>query len=399
MKNNKYNEEHLEKIEHLLGYFDAQALASYRNEPQKYVIETSDFNGHLSNTEEYIYQLMDTDRLNQVVNIRFGYRTLEDNNIAIVVWLPDLVKSSSHIEKWNAFRLTAPIWTHEYDERFNNWVRRFIEGSWDVKNGPSVHLQHTISLINSLTSEVVGIPLFKHDLVIKFPAAENNHRYQDAHRELYGYLIDGLDKQCISQLATHLNQTINIASSKSVKAICMLFPQLSATSNFMSAVGLVSEQRRLATHSVRPIATDFLASTQFSQDLSLCLTAFKDLLSILESQLNVSSSQAHKRHSARDWLPKIDRSAETHYSIARASQMKGKTVEKVEFGFRKVYEDVHGSEAIIIYFTDGTIMGLQTATNIRNILGYSSEHSLEEFHVDFDITWLPSLTTEDKSET
>ncbi len=33
--------------------------------------------------------------------------------------------------------------------------------------------------------------------------------------------------------------------------------------------------------------------------------------------------------------------------------MEGKTIEKVEFGFRKDIKNVHGSEALVIYFTDG----------------------------------------------
>lgn len=397
MTNKKYDQSNFEKIKHLLGYFDVQVLASYRNEPQKYVIETKDFNGQLTNTEEYFYQLMETERSDQTVHIRFGYRILEDNNVAIVAWMPDLVKSSSHIEKWNAFRLRNPKWTQEYDERFNNWVRRYLEGSWEVEYGSTANLEHTVDLINSLTSEIVGIPLFKHDLDVKFPYAENTHRYQDAHKDLYGYLIDGLDKQCITQIASYLSKNINVANSKSVKALCELFPELSAPSNFMSVMELISEQRRLASHGVRPIATDFLASTQFMQDLSFCLSAFTDLLSILERELNVSGKQAHKRHSARKWFPKIDRPAKSNYSIVQASQMQGKTIEKVEFGFREGIEDAHESEALIIYFTDGTIMGLQTGSNAQNLLEDFNEYSAEDFHVSFDITWLPSLTSKDES--
>src|ERR1039457_1754101 len=64
--------------------------------------------------------------------------------------------------------------------------------------------------VNGLTNEAVGKPLLKHELKesLSFPEAENSHRYEDAHKELYGYLIDGLDSECISLLATRLGRPI-----------------------------------------------------------------------------------------------------------------------------------------------------------------------------------------------
>jgi hypothetical protein len=80
--------------EHLLGYFDQQVLAAYRNEPQKYTIESDHLGGVLRITSEYYTELESQGRTNEYVSIRFGYRTLRDNNLAIVAWLPDLVEKS-----------------------------------------------------------------------------------------------------------------------------------------------------------------------------------------------------------------------------------------------------------------------------------------------------------------
>jgi len=42
--------------------------------------------------------------------------------------------------------------------------------------------------------EVVGQALFKfsNNPALNFPVAQNTHAYQDAHKELYSYVIDGL---------------------------------------------------------------------------------------------------------------------------------------------------------------------------------------------------------------
>jgi len=323
-----------------------------------------------------------------------GYRTLRDGSLAIVVWLPDLhKKSKAHIPIWSAFRIKSPEWATDYDEQFGNWVLRYLEGSWDVDNGPLYYLGNTINIINGLTTELVGIPLFKHEIseTLGYPAAENTHRYQDSHKELYGYLIDGLDKDCISCLASSLGKNIRVDDKKTIDAITKLFPDLNPPSIFKDAVNLVSTQRRIAAHGVRPPAENFPAFSQFTKDLSLCLEAMKELQVILERDFRVNGEEVYKRHEAKKWLPHINRPPEAHYSIEQVSQMRGKTVEKVEFGFRKEIEGVHESEALIIYFTDGSIMSLEAGSNVGNLASDENGLRPEDFHVDFIVHWVPEL--------
>jgi hypothetical protein len=71
--------------------------------------------------------------------------------------------------------------------------------------------------------------------------------------------------------------------------------------------------------------------------------------------------------------------------------MEGKTVDKVEFGFREDREGVHGSEAIVIYFTDGSIMGLATGSNAGNLARNENGIRPEDFHVSFLVQWVPEL--------
>jgi hypothetical protein len=308
MTDDRQDELNLGAVEHLLGYFDTEVLAAYRNEPHKYAIKSDHFSGELEITAEYYRELEHSGRRGESVDIRFGYRTRKDGNLAIVAWLPDLfAKSKSHIDRWAAFQLKNPEWTTDYDERFPNWVRRYLEGNWEVNHGPSYYLAETIKVINGLTSELVGIPLYKHqpDETLSYPAAENTHQYQDSHKELYGYLIDGLDKVCISQLAARLGKNIKVGDKTTVQALKKVFPDLETSPVFGRAMSLVSEQRRLASHGVRPPATNYQAFSQFTKDLSLCLEGIKEVLSILEREFRMSGEQAYKRHQAKTSLPKI----------------------------------------------------------------------------------------------
>jgi hypothetical protein len=394
MSTSRYSESDLKSVEHLLGYFDQQVLAAYRNEPHKYKIESDYFEGKLTVTNECYSELESAGKTNEYVSIRFGYRTLKDGNLAIVAWLPDLFeKSKAHVQRWYAFHLNNPEWTSDYDERFGNWVLRYLEGSCDVDNGPLHYLGQTIKIINGLTTELVGIPLYKHEVdeTLGYPAAENTHRYQDSHKELYGYLIDGLDKNCISSLASNLGKSLKVGDKNTIQAITRLFPDLETSPSFMPAVDLVSDQRHLASHGVRPPAENFPAFSQFTKDLSLCLDAVKELLAMLERNFGVNGEEAYKRHSAKKWLPQIDRPPEAHYSIVQASRMKGKTIEKVEFGFRKTKEGVHESEAMLIYFTDGSIMSLEAGSNVGNLVNDENGLRPVDFHVDFVVHWVPEL--------
>src|SRR6266568_7858109 len=100
----KYSESDLKSLEHLLGYFDQQVLAAYRNEPHKYKVESDNFGGELSITNEYYAELEIAGKPSEYVSIRFGYRTLRGGNLAIVAWLPDLFeKSKAHVQRWSAF--------------------------------------------------------------------------------------------------------------------------------------------------------------------------------------------------------------------------------------------------------------------------------------------------------
>jgi hypothetical protein len=153
----------------------------------------------------------------------------------------------------------------------------------------------------------------------------------------------------------------------------------------------VSEQRRLASHGARAQAQKFGAFLKFNEDLAVCLSAIKEVRCMIEKEFGMNGMEAQKRHEAKRWLPAITRSPEAHYSITQALRMRGKTVERVEVGFREDIEGVHGSEAMIIYFTDGSIMGLETGSNAGNLELESRHLRASDLNVDLMVQWVPAL--------
>ncbi len=371
----------------IIGYFDHQVLASYRSEPDRYVLETDHFEGQLRVVGDG-----GVTEIAEHIDIRFGYRTRASGDLALVVYLPDLYqRSPAYVQRWITYQLANPEWITEPDNRFEMWKARYLEGSWSIENGPRFHLEDTVATINALCLEVVGQALFKFrsNPALNFPAAQNTHAYQDAHKELYSYIIDGLDKEAIERIAKHQSLTIKIHSDKSLKALEKALPTLPSNSALWPALRKVSTERRNAGHGVRAPAQRFLAFEEFTNDLEAVVTGLRELLANLENVLGMSGERARERQEAKVRLPLIDRPPMGHYSITQLPTIVGKTVERVEFGFRQHLDGVHESEAMILYFTDGSVLGIDTGSNATNIADDHEGLQSDDFHVDFRLQWVP----------
>jgi hypothetical protein len=384
-------QQHIDKeafYNRIVGFFDQRILAVYKSEPDKYVLETDNFEGTLRR----VYDDDDYAIAEDHIDIRFGYRTLASGNLALAVFLPDLVeKSASHVKQWAGYHLESPEWTTEPDPRFKMWKDRYLEGSWNVENGPRYHLENTIATINALCIEVVGKALFTfpNNPALNFPVAQNTYAYQDAHKELYSYVIDGLDKQTIGLIAAHQHVMLNLNSDTTVKALKRALPLLPTTSLLWDALEKVSDERRLAGHKVRPKAKQFPAFEEFTKDLEAVVVGLGELLATLEKVLGMDGERACKRQSTKKWLPRIDRPPEAHYAITKLPAIIGKTVERVEFGFREHVDGAHQSEAMILYFTDGSILGIDTGSNAGNLASQYEGLRPDDFHADFMLYWVP----------
>jgi hypothetical protein len=302
-------------------------------------------------------------------------------------------KSEGHVERWRGFHLPNPGFVDfDEDERFSKWVRRYLDGDWHVDNGPASHVIKEIALINGLSREAVGDPLFalEQDPHISYPTAQNTHRYEDAHADLYRILQDGLDKRCIEALAMHLGRPLNAANLRPLTALSTTFPT-TADEVFEKPWENISRQRGRSAHKQRPPATSFHAFEEFTKDLYDVHGALTLLRTILEKELKLDADYSRRRQDALDRLPRIGRPPEPNRLINKVARMQGKTVESVEYGFRHDIQGVHESEVIVIRFTDGSIMSLDTFTNANHILRMTDgqKHEASEVHVGLDVRWVP----------
>ena len=334
----------------ILGFFNPAVLAPYREQPDKYTITTDHFEGRVTVTSAYFAQLDEAAQDKEYIDVQFGYRTLKDGNLTIAAYLPDLVDHSpNHVDRWRPFIVDGGNWLEDdQDVRFSLWYRRYLEGDWNVENGPAFQLVSETKLINGLSREAVGRRLYVvHEPNISYPAAQNTHRYEDAHRELYGVLIDGLDKSAIEELGKRLGRPINAQNSRTRDALAKTMPAAN-DAVFSDPLENISAQRRLAAHKVRPAAEPMRAFERFTADLEACHSALRHLRTALELELKMDADEAMKRQDAIDHWPRIVRPVEPNYSINDAALMVGRTISKVEFGFRHDIKGVHESELLLV---------------------------------------------------
>jgi len=64
-------------------------------------------------------------------------------------------------------------------------------------------------------------------------------------------------------------------------------------------------------------------------------------------------------------------------------------VERVESGFCKRIAATHQREGMILHFTDGSILGIDTGSNACNVADEHEGLQPDEFHADFMLMWVP----------
>jgi hypothetical protein len=370
-------------------------FAHYQNQSDKYRLWTDYFEGSLEIRSDYYEQLSESERQSSYLNIRFGFRGRARGELAVAAWLPDFERCpESERRKWQAFHLQDEVFPEESDPRFGLWVRRYIHGDWEVDNGVLSQVSAEIATINAIVEVVVGQHLyeFHENPALIFPTAENDHRYQDAHKEAYSYLIDGLRKPAIEALARQLGVAVKLANDKTLAGLKKILPS-DLQKSILVPFEVVSEQRRLASHRTRPPAKPFTAFEKFSKDMGGVLGALRALRVFLEGEFSVTGEQCETRQARIAALPKIDdtRKPQPNYSICQLPQIVGKAIQKVEFGFHKSTPKVHQSEAMILHFTDGSMLGVTTGSNAWNVSGEHEGLRPEDFHVDFVLTFVPPV--------
>jgi hypothetical protein len=154
------------------AYFEPQVLAPYREQAERYSIKTDLFSGRVTVTADYYQSEPENIRRDEYIDVRFGYRTARNGDLRIAAFLPDLVdRSPAHVDRWRPFLAQNVDWVdYDSDERFVLWVTRYIEGRRWGGQSPVQSLVEELELINALTTESVGPPLYDvHEPEVVFP--------------------------------------------------------------------------------------------------------------------------------------------------------------------------------------------------------------------------------------
>ena len=376
----------------LIGFFETDVLASYENNPHKYELNKGSFGGELETRWTYLESsgIQDED-----IHVRFGYHSKQDGELCLAVFLPDLAKASKiEQRKWYPFMIDRSLLSPK-DERFEIWYAGYIQVNFDVAiGGPRNQLIIIIGKIDACCKTLVGMPLYTAVPYqsVSYPTSPNSHAYEDAHTNLYGFLIDLLSKECLLALADLRNKTIPEAESMRSKTLLRhVFDEFDKHSKLHTLLSKVSEQRGRSSHGVRDPTIECDAFKDFNRDLEVATEGYEELLSLIESEFSVSADHELRRHEIMESLPKLDEDKviEPNFSICQATKMEGKTVEKVWFGMLEDSEGRHQSETLRVQFTDGEILAIDAGSNIKNIIDRATTKP-NELVVDFILTWVPA---------
>jgi hypothetical protein len=388
-------EEFQDAARRFILYFEPAVLASYRQESHRYEVMTDNFDGKVRIRSDFYASLPDDARRDAYVGVDFGFRAKADGSLAVAAWAPDIAEKTSPAErqKWIPFQIPADQFPIEFDERFSRWMRCHIGGDWYVESGPLQRLVETVVETNAVTVEAVGLPLFRAEesADLLFPAADNDTAYSTAHAGVYHFIVDGLNKETLELLARRFGVTGNFSSDRTVKALKQLVTDTSIHAPIFDPLDLVSDKRRQSDHGARGRASPFPAFNQFSDDIETVVRGLDTLKRFFATKLKLDVQNCVKRQERLKMLPKLDpdRPPQPNYSIVQANSIVGKTVERVEYGFRAPISGVHDSEVLILHFTDGSILGIDTGSNAKNLADDQAGLKAEDFHSSFMLAFVP----------
>lgn len=333
-----------------------------------------------------------------LTNVAFGFRACRNGEWAIAAYGPDLDNASVDERRlWTGFEIVGEetFTAASDDPRFQKWVDRYLMGNWDVEDGPIAGLDAVVKQVNAIAECVVNAPLLT-ALDIRrvcFPSAQNTHQYQDAHAEVYRLIIDGLNKEAIRGIGDKLGITVKPGDKRTVDALEMLFPRESVQSAVRGPLDRVSEQRRLASHKERPPAQSFPAFEEIGNDIRAVVRGIETVRDDLAERLNVDVARCEERASAMRPLPIFDESRPTqpNYGIFPALEMQGKHVVRVRTGELVSVPGMAEAEALVLEFSDGSLMSIEAATTIAQAISEDAPIKPEALHIRFYVTYVPPM--------
>lgn len=375
-------------------YFDRAALNFYRTNSHTYNLSEDDMGGEVRVSNKWDESIANNF---PYIELKFAFRKLVDKRICIGVFMPSFKDkvSEKDYSKWMAFHITKPEF-HEENDGFDRWVNRYINGSWEIEDGPKIQIEREIKLINALTKIQFKASFFKHDQyrLVNYPIAENDDEYTKSIVELYRWIIDGMEKDTIFNLSAFLNIEL-MDKEKRLNSLKEILP-IHLIDSIHTPINLIS-RKRMSIHGISSSGiTAYPAFDTFNSDLFLVCNAITKLKNWLEQTLNLNAQSCLDRLESLQLFPNFSGPPRPGFKIIDAQRMVGKTIEKVEFGETKFHEDAHQGEAINIYFTDGTALTIIIGSNASNISFDHEKIKPSDIHTDLMIFWAEKIQSINK---
>lgn len=381
----------------LFEFYNIDILSVYQNNPDVYEVYTDNFEGKVLIREDYYENLLPEEMINIYIHIQFGFRTKKDGELALAVLSTDLRKAPDvEQKKWQGFRINDESIFKKEDDRFKLFYDRYIMGNWDIENGVLTKIKSLVSEINALTEMTLDVSMFKieKDLYLTFPSAENDHKYQDAHTRVYGFLIDGLQMSAIKKLAIKTNIELEKDIKKTLKALKKILPE-ELQNEIIKPLRKVSKKRGPATHNTRKPAKNFPSFSQFNSDMENIFKSLELIKEFIEKTTNISAEVCMERKNKLEMLPKFDvereKEIKSNYSIYKFNNIVEKTIEKVEIGFKKRGKNQPENELSFLYFNDGSTLSISIVSNIKQLINSDEQNIINNLSLKFHLDFVPPL--------
>ena len=376
MENNDY--------EKYLLYFDRSVLNYYRDNSHVYKVIEDEIGGEIRISQNWKED--DSDKY-PYIEIKFGFRKLKNGEVYIVVFGPTFLKNTlkKDLKRWKGYIINERQFKEE-DDYFNRWVKRYILGSWDVKDGSRKEIENRLDLISALTKYKTGIPLFKcrRSILLNYPKAENEEEYKKANLELYRLVIDGLNKNSIIKLSKLLKKKLS-DESKTLNSLKEILPE-----ELIDKIHTPLKELRDRRSKIHKTPSENIkrlnAFDRFDSDLKKIANCLDELLLWIEEIFNIDANSCKEREDSMKYFPKIVGPPRPDFKLDDLKKIINKRIKSVEFGEVEKNEDCHEAEAIVFNFYDGSSMAIDIHSNAYNL---KSEYGIppNEVHTSLDILW------------
>jgi len=378
----------------LLVYFDRAVLALYRAQPNLYLLKEDAMGGRLEMADDEGDELPNS----RWIDILFGFRQLKSGETCIAMVSDAFGEKLSTGDQgvWMGHVIERPEFAED-DTWFERWWQRYMLGSWEVEDGPKVQVARLVRLLRALTNQALQKPLLKFDEheLLNYPVAENTDAYAKAHLELYRLLCDGLNLECLKEIALKTGKALT-QPTKSMNSLKELLPAELVPVVHTPLIKCAKERSK--NHGVpSERASPLPAFTIFNDDLAEMEQGLRALLGWLEGVLGANAEQCLRREDimSSGLFPKFSGPPSTASTLPDLQQAVGKTVSSVEFGTKEEHPWVHRSDAAILHFTDGSSLSLMVGSNALNIASDHEGLQPTDFCTDMLVFWAPAIDKRD----